>query len=130
MIMKREEEYLEAIYLIKLNKGTVRIKDLASALKVKPPSVTSYLMKLSNKGLVKYMKGRPIELTSKGEKVAKEVYHRHKVIKEFLCKILGLPEDIAEEDACYIEHGIHRETMEKMEKLVKVKAKRGISETT
>jgi len=43
--MKREEEYLEAIYLIKLKKGTVRIKDLASALKIKPSSVVSYLTK-------------------------------------------------------------------------------------
>ena len=119
--MKREEEYLEAIYLIKLKKGTVRIKDLALALKIKPSSVVSYLTKLSNKGLVKYMKRGSIELTSKGEKIAKNVYHRHRIIKEFLCRILELPEDIAEEDACYIEHGVHEETIRKMEELVKDK---------
>ena len=49
--MRREEEYLEAIYLIKLKKGIIRIKDLALALKVRPSSVISYLTKLSNKGL-------------------------------------------------------------------------------
>jgi len=119
--MKREEEYLEAIYLIKLKKGTVRIKDLASALKVKPSSVISYLTKLSDKGLVKYMKGKSIELTSKGEEIAKKVYRKHKIIKEFLCKILELSEEIAEKDACYIEHGVHEETIRKMEELVKIK---------
>ena len=116
--MKREEEYLEAMYLIKLKKGNVRIKDLALALKIRPSSVVSYLVKLSNKGLVKYMKGGSIELTSKGEEIAKKVYHKHRIIKEFLCKMLELPEDIAEKDACYIEHGVHEETIRKMEKLV------------
>lgn len=120
--MRREEEYLEAIYLIKLKKGIVRVKDLALALKVRPSSVISYLTKLSNKGLVKYAKGRSIELTSKGEEIAKKIYRKHKVIKEFLCRILELPEDIAEEDACYIEHGVHEETIRRMEKLLKIKA--------
>jgi len=67
------------------------------------------------------MKRGSIELTSKGEKIAKNVYHKHRIIKEFLCRILELPEDIAEEDACYIEHGVHEETIRKMEELVKDK---------
>jgi len=120
--MRREEEYLEAIYLIKLKKGIIRIKDLALALKVRPSSVISYLTKLSNKGLVRYTKGRSIELTSKGEEIAKNVYRKHKVIKEFLHRILELPEDIAEGDACYIEHGVHEETVRRMEELLKIKA--------
>ena len=85
----------------------------------------SYLTKLSNKDLVEYAKGRSIELTSKGEEIAKKVYRKHRVIKEFLRRILELPENIAEEDACYIEHGVHEETIRRMEKLLKIKVDYG-----
>jgi len=115
---RREEEYLEAIYIVKLNKGVVRVKDLALMLKVKPSSIVAYLTRLSSKGLVRYVKGEHIELTLKGEEMAKRIYHKHLVIREFLHRVLGLPRDIAEEDACYIEHGVHDETVKRMEEII------------
>jgi len=32
--------------------------------------------------------------------------------------LLDIPSEIAEKDACYIEHGVHSETIEKIEKFV------------
>ncbi|MEM4672276.1 MAG: iron dependent repressor, metal binding and dimerization domain protein, partial [Sulfolobales archaeon] len=48
---------------------------------------------------------------------AKKIYDKHSVLKKFLMNILKLPEEIAEIDACSIEHHLHRETVERLSKL-------------
>ena len=116
---KRGGEYLEAMYILMKRKGIIRIKDLAKILRVKPSSVVEYLDRLSKKGLVHYEKYELITLTDKGLKIAKEIYKRHVALKEFLMLLLKIPEDIAEEDACYIEHGIHEITLDRIIKFVK-----------
>jgi len=115
---KREEEYLEAMYILVKNKGVIRVKDLSRILNVKPASVVEYLDKLASKGLVRYEKYGSITLTKEGLEIAEEIYRRHVALKEFLTLILGVPKDIAEKDACYIEHGIHDETLDRLVKLV------------
>jgi len=113
MKRKRLEEYLEAIYFL-INKGErPGIRRLARELNVKPSTVLEYVRKLCSRGLIKYCDGR-IELTDKGLKIVEEIVHRHRVIRELLI-YLGVPEDIADIDACYIEHGVHDETIKKIE---------------
>jgi len=116
---KREEEYLEAMYILMERKGIIRIKDLAKILKIKPSSVVEYLDRLRRKGLVHYEKHELITLTDKGLKIAKEIYKRHVALKEFLMLLLKIPEDIAEEDACYIEHKIHEITLDRIIKFIR-----------
>jgi len=108
---KREEEYLEALYILTKEKKPIRIKNLAKMLKVKPSSVIEYLDKLSKKGLVYYEKHEVVMLTEKGIKIAEQIYKRHTALKQFLMLLLKIPEDIAEKDACYIEHEIHEITL-------------------
>lgn len=115
---KREEEYLEAMYILIKSKGIIRVKDLSRILNVKPASVVEYLDKLASKGLIKYEKYGSIKFTKRGLEIAEEIYKRHLALKEFLTLILGVPKDIAEKDACYIEHGIHDETLDRLVKLV------------
>jgi len=111
------EDYLEAIYILLEERGYARVLDIASRLGVKPPSVTEMLQKMSRLGLVVYEKYRDVRLTSKGRKIAETVVKRHRILKEFLV-LLGVDEDIAEEDACGMEHSIHLETVEKLTKFV------------
>ncbi len=56
-------------------------------------------------------------LTDKGEGKAVELSEKHEVLKEFFI-ILGLDEELADEDACKIEHVVRRETMEKLTEFV------------
>ncbi len=115
---KRAEDYLETIYEL-INKGErPGIRKIARMLGVKPSSVVDYLRKLCREGLVIYEKGGKIELTEKGLEIAREIRRRHEIIKEFLIRI-GVPEDIANEDACYIEHGVHPETLDKIIEFLK-----------
>jgi DtxR family Mn-dependent transcriptional regulator len=116
---KRAEEYIEVMYLLAREKGAIRVKDLADKLGVRPPSVVEFLEKLSKKGYIRYEKGEFIVLSEKGRMVAEEIYSRHIALKDFLMLLLKIPEDIAERDACYIEHGIHETTLNIIKQFMK-----------
>ena len=111
---KRGEDYLKVMLILEKEKGYIRITDLAQRLGVKPASVVEYLEKLAIKGLVEYEKRERIKLTEEGRRLAEKIYRRHIAIRDFLKKILIIPEDIAEKDACYIEHGLSNETMDRI----------------
>ena len=115
---RREEEYLEALYVLWKKEEAIRIKVLAEMLNVKPPSIVEYLDKLARKGLVKYVKHEAITLTDEGARLAETIYKRHEALKEFLMTFLKLPEDIAEDDACSIEHELHDLTVNRIAKLM------------
>jgi DtxR family Mn-dependent transcriptional regulator len=117
MILKTIEDYLEAIYKLIKKKGYARTIDIAASLNVRSPSVTEMVQKLDRDGFVVYEKHRGIILTEKGEELAKSVIKRHETLVKFL-KILGIEEEIAESDACSIEHYLHPTTMEGLSKFV------------
>ena len=71
------EDYLEAIYIINLNKKVVRVKEVAEFLNVKNPSVVDAISKLAEKGFVTHEKYGYLNLTEKGVKSAKGVYKKH-----------------------------------------------------
>jgi len=111
------EDYLEAIYFLKREKGRVRTSEIAAFLGHRPPSVTEMLGKLQKKGLVKHKRYGDISLTAAGIQVAEEVSKRHKTLINFL-KLLGVDWRTAEIDACKIEHVVTRRTMNRLRKFV------------
>ena len=116
----REEEYLEAILILEERRGRARVKELSEMLGVKPPSVVEYLEKLVRKGLVDYAKGRgEIRLTKEGRRIAEQVYRKHMLLRKFL-EMIGVPKEIAEEDACKIEHVVSRTTLDRIIALIEL----------
>ena len=116
-LSETEEDYLRAIYELIEERGYATVSEIASRLKVRPPSVTDMMKKLGDEGFVDYTPYRPIVLTEKGKRIAEDIYHKHSVLRDFL-KIIGVNERIAEEDACGIEHHLHPETIERLTKFV------------
>jgi DtxR family Mn-dependent transcriptional regulator len=55
-----------------------------------------------------------VTLTNEGLKIGEEVDRRHKLIKSFL-EMLGVPGDIADIDACEVEHSLNPKTLERLE---------------
>jgi len=113
-ISKREEEYLETMYILHKNKGIIRVKDIAKMMRVKPPSVVDALKKLHEKGMVEYEKYDRILLTEKGREVAEETYSKHILLTRFFIDILGIPPEIAERDACQFEHYVSEITVQRI----------------
>ena len=104
------EDYLEAIYNEILKKNEAKVTDISNILNVKKASVTGALINLKNKGLINYEPYSAITLTELGEKLARDIIEKHKVMSEFLENILNLSKDEAIENACKMEH-IMSETM-------------------
>jgi DtxR family Mn-dependent transcriptional regulator len=108
------EDYLEAIYIININKKVVRVKELAEFLKVKTPSVVDAVSKLEKKGFVNHEKYGYLLLSKTGISVAKNIYSKHSYVYKFLSGVLGVDDLNSEEDACGIEHHISKPTLNKI----------------
>lgn len=107
------EDYLEAILVVKREKGEVRSVDIARYLNFSKPSVTHATKELKKKGYLATDTEGCLEFTEKGSELAKQVYERH----QFFYKILiesGVEPAMAEEDACNIEHAISHDSFEKL----------------
>lgn len=119
-IHQSAEDYLEAILMIKEKKGYVRSIDVANQLGVSKPSVSYATKRLRENGYISFNEDGMISLTDSGMKIAQKIYTRHKVLTN-LFKYLGVPEDIAAEDACKIEHDLSPETFDAVCKYIKDK---------
>ncbi len=117
-LSRRTEDYLEAIYNLSKDRGYTRVKEISKYLGVKPASVSEMLSKLAERGFVVYEKRLFVTLTEEGKRVAECVRERREILVKFLIT-LGVPEKIAEEDACIMEHVLHRETITQLKKFVK-----------
>ncbi len=107
------EDYLEAILMIKEKKGYVRSIDVANQLNVSKPSVSYATKRLRESGYIFFNEDGMINLTESGQKVASDIYNRHKVLTNFFIR-LGVDAEVASEDACKIEHDISSESFEKL----------------
>ncbi len=107
------EDYLETIYLLIKDTGSACVRDVAKSLGVKMPSVVKALHELKSHELVNQEPYSSIELTKKGERLAKSVLARHELLKSFLVS-LGVNPATADEDACRMEHILSAETLDKI----------------
>ena len=115
-IQESAENYLEAILMIKEHKEIVRSIDIVRVLNFSKPSVSVAMKNLKEAGFVTMDETARIELTAEGEKIATKIYERHVKVSDWLTS-LGVPRDIAEADACRMEHVISEETFEAFKKL-------------
>ena len=113
-ISPAQEDYLESILILQKKGKIARVKDMAALMKVTAPSVIEALANLQKKELVIHERYGYIELTSKGMKKATKLYKRHLLLKKFFHSVLGIKKELAEEDACKIEHYLSQQTMKRM----------------
>ena len=114
-----KEDYLEAILDCENEEGKARSIDIARTLHVSRPSVNKSLSVLKESGLIEHERYGVITLTKEGRMVASRVRDLHDTLKLFLTKVLGIPAEIAEEDACRMEHVISKETADSLKKYLR-----------
>lgn len=118
LVSSSMEDYLEAIHILEVENGNVRIKDIAARLKISCASVSGAVKNLKKLGLVSHSRYDLVALTKEGDALARTVYERHLIVLRFLHEILKLDEETAEKDACRIEHSLSPETFEKLREFV------------
>ena len=116
---KTIEDYVELVYDLQKGSKRVHTNDIAQALDINPASVTEIFIKLSREGYIDYEKYSGVKLTYKGKKIATKTKNKHNVLKEFLI-LLGVDKNIAEKDACEMEHILNPQTMDMIIKFVEM----------
>ena len=101
--------YLEAIYVLSQQKSFVRSIDVSEYRNYSKPSVSRAIGILKDGGYVLMDKDGGLTLTEAGRAVAEKIDDRHTTLTKFLT-LLGVDEEIAQEDACRIEHCISDES--------------------
>jgi len=104
------EDYLERILELVNSKGYARVVDIASSLDISQASVTNMVQRLGTEGLLKYEKYRGLVLTPAGEKLARSIAQRHRLLTEFL-QLLGLSKRVIHHDVEGMEHHISTPTL-------------------
>ncbi len=110
-ILESKENYLETILILENRTGAVRSVDIAAEMGFSKPSVSVAMKNLRAEGCIVVDSNGFIKLTDSGREIAERVYERHTVFLNWLTSI-GVPEEIACEDACRMEHDISVETFE------------------
>ncbi len=112
-IHESAEDYLEQILMLLEKKGHARSVDIAAGLNVSKPSVSVAMKKLRESGYITMSSDSMISLTDKGYAIARKIYDRHQALTKYLVQ-LGVPETIAREDACKMEHDLSEESFAAM----------------
>ena len=109
------EMYLETIYQLLQQRGSVRSVDVAEFMGYSKPSVSRAVGLLKQGGYLLMDKDGTLTLTDTGFALAEKIYERHEILTNLLVR-LGVSPETAAEDACKMEHVISDETFEAMKK--------------
>lgn len=112
-LTKSNEDYLEAIYELAQDNEHVKSVDIATKLDVTKASVNKALSTLRDAGLVDQSRYGRVTLTEEGREYGESVLERHLMLKSFLMEQLGVEEEVAEHEACEMEHAISNDTMKR-----------------
>lgn len=117
---KSHEDYLEAIVMLGgTDEAPVRSVDVAAKMGVSKASVNKAVNSLKEKGLLDQPYYGDITLTPEGFEYGSAVLERHHLLFTFLTKVLGIPEERADAEACMMEHAISDESFEKWTAYIK-----------
>ena len=114
-IHQSAEDYLEAMLMLREQRGYIRSIDVAEMLGVTKPSVSYATKRLRENGYISMDNSGLITLEEKGLEIAERIYERHKLLTKLLVH-LGVSPETAREDACKIEHDLSIETFDAIRK--------------
>ncbi len=107
------EDYLESILKLRQEGKEVRSIDVVADLGYSKPSVSVGMKRLRESGYITVDRDGIISLTPQGEAVAQRIIDRHRTLTAFFIR-LGVSPEVAERDACKVEHDLSDETFEKL----------------
>ena len=109
-----QEDYLEAVYVLREKNGRVKCVHIAEYMGRSKPTILTAVKALEEKGYI--MNNRhSLLFTEKGEELAKRVHERHQYFKKLLM-LAGVEEETADKEACVMEHVLSEGSYEKLKK--------------
>lgn len=117
-LLESGENYLETILVLTQRNGSVRSIDVANEMNFTKPSVSRAMSILKRENLIIMEADGRLVLTEEGFKKATAILERHTILTRFISEVLGVPEEVAEKDACRIEHIISPETFNGIKRIL------------
>jgi len=114
------EMYLETIHVLSKSNTHVRSIDISEHMGYSKPSVSRAVSILKQEGYILVDSDGFITLTDSGRAVAEKIFERHTLLSGILIR-LGVPPEVAADDACKIEHAISDESFEAIKRYMKNK---------
>ena len=115
MINESAENYLETILELSQTLPVVRSVDIANELGYKKSSVSVAMKNLREKEHITVTDAGFIYLTESGKAIAEMIHERHELLTAWLTN-LGVPAEIASDDACKLEHVLSKESFDAIKK--------------
>ncbi|NCB32731.1 MAG: metal-dependent transcriptional regulator [Erysipelotrichia bacterium] len=112
-IYESAEDYLESILMIQEQKGVVHSVDIANEKEYSKASVSIAMKKLRENGYISMKADGAITLLPPGKEIAEHIYERHRILSDLFIS-LGVSKDIAQIDACRVEHDLSDETFNRI----------------
>ena len=119
-INESAENYLETILMLSKKLPVVRSVDIANELGFKKSSVSIAMKNLREKNHITVTDAGFIYLTDSGKSIAEMIYERHEFLSSWLVS-LGVPMEIAAEDACKMEHILSKESYNALKQVARDK---------
>jgi len=113
-----QEMYLKVLLQLSETRPIGRVRDIARELGVTPGTVSLRLTKLKELGLVEQERYGGVLLTPVGEAIARCVVRRFETLRTLLNEVFGIDPEIAESDACRMEHAVSPTTVNRMRSLI------------
>ena len=108
------EDYLEAIWRVMLDESgadAVRSVAVAELLDVSKASVNKAIATLKEHGYVIQHRYGRVSLTDEGRAYAELLWKCHRMLRTFLEEELGVDPEVADTEACRMEHALSADTM-------------------
>jgi len=112
------EDYLRTVHALEIEKGSVRVKDIAVRMGISMPSVSAAMKNLISRDLVCHQRYDLVKLTAQGLVLAEKLESRFIIIRDFLSEVLSVEQNTADKDTCQIEHLISKETVGRMQEFL------------
>ncbi|SEF72975.1 metal-dependent transcriptional regulator [Lachnospira multipara] len=116
-IHESAENYLETILMLSKKLPVVRSIDISNEMGFRKSSVSIAMKNLRESEYITVTKEGYIYLTDAGMEIAETILERHELLTKWL-KSLGIDPQIAEDDACKIEHDVSKETFAAIKKII------------
>ncbi len=101
-----KEDYLLVTWEFLETIGRVSEKDIARRLKISAPTVSEYVAKLEQDGLLR-KNGRDLNFTPKGYRAVIPIVREHRIVEVFAYKFLEIPWEDSHSSVMELEHLFH-----------------------
>ena len=121
-IHESAENYLETILVLQKRNGQVRSIDIVNELEFTKPSVSVAMKNLRQSGMIDMDASGYITLLDEGRAIAEKIFERHTLLTDWLIH-LGVAPDVADKDACRLEHVLSADSFEAIKRSYRADSK-------